>query len=185
MLRRIHLHGILKPIHPGPIEVYAASAAEALRAISRQLPGLAGNAVTGPPRIKVAGHETIESLIGPSDAVDLHVVPQFCGGKSGGFFQVLIGSLLVAASFALLPVAPTFAPILMKLGAMMVIGGVLQMIVAPDRDKKDALEKKNHYLGAPRNTVEIGTRIPVLCGEDKVGGHFLSFQIDALDTGVV
>lgn len=184
MLRRIHLHGSLKSIHPEVIELHAATVAEALQAITRQLKGFAGNAVTGPLRVKVAGFETVESLIAPSDARDLHLFPQLNGGKNGGFFQVLIGAVLIAASF--IPgVGTTLGPILLKVGIMMVLGGVLQFFNTPKRDNKDSVEKKSHYLGAPKNTVEIGTRIPILCGEDKIGGHYLSFNIDAVDTGVV
>lgn len=184
MLRRIHLHGNLKSIHPEVIEIHAESVAEALKAITRQLPGFAGNAATGPLRVKVVGFESLESLVVPSSQRDLHIFPQLNGGKNGGFFQVLIGAVLIAASF--LPiVGQTFAPILLKVGIMMVLGGLLQMINTPKRDNKDSVEKKSHYLGAPKNTVEIGTRIPILCGEDKIGGHYLSFNIDAVDTGVV
>lgn len=182
MLRRIHLHGSLKSIHPEVIEVHAPSVAEALKAITRQIRGFAGNALTGPLRIKVVGHETIESLIAPSDTQDLHLFPQLNGGKNGGFFQILLGVVLIAASF--IPGLNAFAPILLKVGIMMVLGGILQLFNTPKRDNKDSTEKKSHYLGSPKNTVDVGTRIPILCGEDKVGGHYLSFQIDAVDTGV-
>lgn len=182
MLRRIHLHGSLKSIHPEVIEVHAPSVAEALKAITRQIRGFAGNAITGPLRIKVVGHETIESLIAPSDTQDLHLFPQLNGGKNGGFFQILLGVVLIAASF--IPGLNAFAPILLKVGIMMVLGGILQLFNTPKRDNKDSTEKKSHYLGSPKNTVDVGTRIPILCGEDKVGGHYLSFQIDAVDTGV-
>lgn len=184
MLRRIHLHGTLKSIHPEPIEVHAASPAEAIKAVTRQIKGFGGNAVTGPLRIKVLGHETVEDLIAVGGAQDLHLFPQLNGGKNGGFFQVIIGAVLIAASF--IPgVGQVLAPILLKVGIMMVLGGILQMFNTPKRDNKDKEEKKSHYLGAPKNTVEIGTRIPILCGEDLVGGHYLSFNIDAVDTGVV
>ncbi|GBU16864.1 MULTISPECIES: hypothetical protein [Methylobacterium] len=182
MLRRIHLHGALKSIHPGILEIHAATPAEALKAISRQIPGFGGNAITGPLRVKVAGLETVEELISPGGPQDLHIFPQLNGGKNGGFFQIIIGAVLVAASFV---TGPVLGPILLKLGILMVLGGILQMFNTPKRDNKDAPEKKNHYLGAPKNTVEIGTRIPILCGQDRVGGHYLSFQIDAVDTGVV
>ncbi|KQS75041.1 hypothetical protein ASG32_08060 [Methylobacterium sp. Leaf361] len=182
MQRRIHLHGSLKSIHPEPIVVHAATVAEAIKAVTRQLPGFRGNAVSGPLRVKVAGHETIEDLIAPSKVQDLHIFPQLNGGKNGGFFQVLIGAVLVAASF--IPgIGQVFAPILLKLGILMVLGGILQMFNTPKRDNKDQVEKKSHYLGTPHNTVDIGTRIPILCGEDKIGGQYLSFQIDAVDTG--
>lgn len=182
MLRRIHLHGSLKSIHPEPIEIRAETVADALKAITSQLPGFQGNAIEGPKRIKVVGFDTLESLIVPTEVVDLHLFPQLNGGKSGGFFQILIGAVLIAASF--IPGLNAFAPILLKVGIMMVLGGILQLFNTPKRDNKDSPEKKSHYLGTPKNTVEIGTRIPILCGEDKIGGHYLSFQIDAIDTGV-
>lgn len=181
MLRRIHLHGSLKSIHPEPIEVYAETVADALKAVTSQLPGFQGNAIEGPKRVKVVDFDTVESLIVPTDVVDIHLVPQLNGGKSGGFFQILLGAVLIGASFLSLG---ALSPILLKVGIMMVIGGILQMFNTPKRDNKDSPEKKSHYLGSPKNTVEIGTRIPILCGEDKIGGHYLSFQIDAIDTGV-
>ncbi len=182
MKRTIYLHGSLKSIHPEPIVVHAATVADAIKAVTRQLPGFKGNPHTGPLRIKVAGHETVEDPIAPTQASDLHVFPQLNGGKNGGFFQILIGAVLVAASF--IPgLGQVFAPILLKVGILMVLGGVLQMFNTPKRDNKDKLEKKSYYLGAPQNTVDIGTRIPILCGEDKIGGQYLSFQIDAVDTG--
>lgn len=181
MLRRIHLHGSLKQLHPGPIEVHAETPAEAIKAITRQIPGFRPNAVRGPWRVKLAGFETVESLIAPTDVQDLHLFPQLNGGKQGGFLQILLGAVLVAASFFV----PQFAPILLKLGAMMIIGGILQLFSAPKRDDKDKEEKKSHYLGAPRNTVEIGTRIPILLGEGRIGGHYLSFDIASIDTGAV
>lgn len=184
MLRRVHLHGALKKIHDGPIEVVADTVAEAIRLVSLQLPGFRPNAREGRKRVQVAGCDTIESLFDSGNALeDLHVFPQFSGGKRGGFLQILVGAALIAASF--LPfVGPFFSSILLKVGAMLILGGVLQMFAVPPRDARGPSgstgeSNRSHYLGPPRNTVGIGTRIPILYGRRKVGGHLLSVNVSA------
>lgn len=185
MRRRIYLHGSLKEIHPDPIEVVAETVAEAIKLVSLQLPGFAPNAVDGYKRIKVVGFETLDSLFAASDQQDLHLIPQYCGGKQGGFIQILIGAALVAASFFTGGTALAFlGPLMMRVGVMLILGGVLQLFNQPKRDDKDGEQRKNHYLGGARNTVDIGTRIPILCGRRKIGGHYLSFNISAVDVGL-
>lgn len=182
MRRRIHLHGSLKKLHEGPIEVVAETVAEAIKFVTTQLPAFAPNAVDGYKRIKVAGFETFDSLFAPTDVEDIHLFPQLNGGKQGGFIQILIGAALIAASF--IPGLQFIAPLLLKVGIMLVLGGILQMFNQPKRDNTDAEQRKSHYLGSPRNTVDIGTRIPILCGRRRVGGHYLSFNISAVDVGL-
>lgn len=181
MLRKIHLHGALKKFHEGPIEVYADTVAEALRIVSLQIAAFRPNAKDGYRKVQVAGCDTLESLFTESVIENIHVFPQFNGGKRGGFLQILIGAALVAASFIVPPAAGILAGILLKVGALIVLGGVLQLFAAPHRDTGPAGEQnRSHYLGAPRNTVAIGTRIPILYGRRKVGGHLLSINVSAI-----
>jgi predicted phage tail protein len=180
-LRRVHLHGSLKKHHDGPIEVNADTVGEAIRLVSLQLPGFRPNARTGYQRVQVAGCNTIEDLFVENDQVDIHLFPQFCGGKRGGFLQILLGTALVVASF-IVPPAGILAGILLKVGALVILGGVLQLFSAPQRDSGSAAaaQQRNHYLGPPQNTVGIGTRIPILYGRRKVGGHLLSVNVNAV-----
>jgi predicted phage tail protein len=180
-LRRVHLHGPLKKLHDGPIEVNADTVAEAIRLVSLQLPGFRPNAKTGYQKIQVAGCNTVEDLFAGNDQTDIHLFPQFCGGKRGGFLQILIGSALVVASF--IPFFAPLSPLLLKVGTLVILGGVLQMFAAPQRDSSNAAtnaQQTNHYLGPPQNTVGIGTRIPILYGRRKVGGHILSINVNAV-----
>jgi predicted phage tail protein len=71
---------------------------------------------------------------------------------------------------------------LFNLGAAMLLGGILAFFNTPKRDKKDGAANKSYYLGAPKNTVDIGTRIPILYGRRKIGGHYLSFDISSIRT---
>lgn len=175
MLRRVHLHGSLEKLHDGPIEVMADTVADAIKIVSSQLPAFRPNAITGYRRVQVAGCDRAEHLFAPSDMVDIHILPQLTGGKSGGFVQILIGTALVAASFLLPGSFAVLSGILLKVGALMILGGVLQMVRVPSRDSpQSAATNRSHYLGVPENTVAIGTRIPILYGRRKVGGQLLS-----------
>lgn len=175
----IILHGRFAKGQEGPIKVEAGTVFEAIDAISRQIPTLKPNPLTGKARVKVMGYETEESLYEDlsEDAV-LHVVPQLNGGKSGSaFLQIAAGIALIGISF--IPgIGALAASIAMKVGAMLLLGGLSQLLApAPENDKDD--QTKTRYLGAPGNTVQVGTRIPILYGEDRVYGQFLSFDINS------
>lgn len=186
MRRKIHLHGYLAKLHDGPIEVVTATVAEAIKLVSMQIKGFQPTALGGYKRIQIVGCDTVESLFDASDLEDIHIFPQFNGGKRGGFLQIMIGAALVAASF--IPGVGAIAgasAFLFSVGASVVLGGVLQMFNAPKRDTPNSFAgsgevARNHYLGPPRNTVAIGTRIPILYGRRKVGGHFLSVNVNAV-----
>lgn len=179
MRRRIYLHGSLKEIHPDPIEVDADTVAEAIKLVTLLLPGFKPNAKTGYRRIQVLGYDFVEDFFKKDDTVDIHIYPQFNGGKRGGFLQILLGAALIAASFL---IGGPFAPLMLRMGVLLVIGGLMQLLQQPPRDnKQEEQTNKSRYLGAPKNTVEIGTRIPILYGRRKVGGHYLSFNVSAVD----
>lgn len=175
---KVHLHGYLSEFANGPVEVMADTIAEAVEAVTRLLPSFRPNAVRGRHRIKVVGADVLEDLYKPLDKEEIHIVPQFCGGKEGGFFQMLLGVALVGVGL-LLGAGGMVGGLLIKVGAMMFLGGLAQLLAPQPEDNDD--EKKNRYLGAPKNTVKIGTRVPILYGQTQVYGHYLSFDIDAID----
>lgn len=146
--------------------------------MTTQLKGFAPTAKDGYKRVQVVGCHTLEDFFSANDQPEIHLMPAFNGGKSGGFLQMIIGAVLIAASF--IPGLQFVAPLLMKVGVMLLLGGILQLLSAPPRDR-DAEKAKSHYLGSPKNTVAIGTRIPILYGRRKIGGHYLSFNISAVD----
>lgn len=179
MLRRVHLHGYLAAFHEGPITVAGNTVADIVEGVTRQLPGFAPHPVRGRHRIKVVGFETYESVHTPlsPDVVEIHIVPQLAGGKNGGFLQILLGAALLAVGFFLGP-ATFLGSTLMKVGALAILGGVTQLLSpSPEADSDE--QTKSKYLGAPKNTVQIGTRIPILYGRHRVYGHFLSFDLNA------
>lgn len=186
MRARVHFHGYMKELVPEPIEVEAEDVRGAIEGVTRQLPQLAPEAIRGRHRLTVVGCPTVEDLR-RTDMEDIHLVPQFSGGKRGGFLQIVIGAALIAASFAVpgAHLATWKSMALFNIGTAMVLGGVMQLIApAPKRDQATGDPEASKYLGAPGNTTASGTRVPMLYGRDMVYGHYLSFNISAKDVAV-
>lgn len=189
---RVVLHGSLKDLWPHeipPLDV--SSAAEAIKALTVQLPVFRRKLGQELHRIAAVGFDTLEALFMPTDAKELHLVPQFAGGKRGGFFQILIGSALIALAIwnpagALAATAianVTLQSMMFSIGAALLLGGVSQLLMPQPAREGTSNEnvEGSKYLGSPGNTVAIGTRIPILFGTFKAFGHFVAFDIDAKD----
>lgn len=199
MIRTIHLHGKLRDlVGRDAIPLDAATVAEAISGLC-SVTGRALHPIPGQGRhcIAVAGFDTEESLRAPlSDKVtELHLVPSFAGGKQGGVVQIVIGAVLIAATVysggatAALAGSTSWGAAAFWAGASLTIGGALAMFSpAPKQDlggyAVDSNPDASKYLGAPRNTVKLGTRIPILYGEGQLYGHILSVNIDAKDVAV-
>jgi len=178
-LVNVVLHGPFAAFHDGPIKIEAQNAFQAIEALSRQIEGFQPSAKKGKARVKIVGYETEESLYQDiPENETLHIVPQLNGGKSGNaWLQILAGVALIGV--ALIPgVGTMVSSIAMKVGAMLVLGGLSQLLAPQPENDKD-VQVKSRYLGSPGNTVQIGTRIPILYGEDRVYGHYLSFDINS------
>lgn len=181
-MKRIILHGKMKELYSKPIEVEASTVAEAMQFLA-QIPELQRE--DGQPwPVTIQGINSQIALYAESDMDEIHVYPRVGGaGGRGGLLQILLGITLIALSF-IIPGSAIGAALgisqgtLALAGGMMVLGGLMQMLMpVPETDSSEA----SMYLGAGVNTVKIGTRIPVLYGTRKVGGHYLSFDVDAKD----
>lgn len=175
MRRTVRIHGF--SLEPITLEIVAETALEIIESIGRQVPELQSDWRTGPKRVQIVDHRTLEELMTPLKSEIIDVVPDFTGNKSG-LGQILLGGLLVALSFV--PGIGTFAAgILMKVGAMLILGGLSQLLNPTPKLDGDNDNTKSRYLGPPKTTVASGTRIPILVGHHRVGGHFLSYDINA------
>lgn len=192
----IILHGYLKKYYDKPFEVIASTAAEAINGFCKMTKALDPDPIKGRHTIRVKGYETKGLLFAPlnTDTKELHIFPELCGGKNGGFARIVVGTILVgvalaAPALAVGGVAITGATgLLFNFGLSLVLGGLLELISpAPkiDRGGDTASDPEaSKYLGATQNTVKIGTRIPLLYGRHRVGGHYLSFDVDAKDVDI-
>lgn len=165
-------HGYLKDLVSDTVEVYASTVKEAIELVTEQVAALAPNPITGSHRVSVLDHDTIESLYKQidSDTYDVHILPQLAGGK--GLWQIIVGVVLIGASI-LVPGLGALGGILLSTGISLLAGGLLQLLYP--QPKNDITNGDgNRYLGVPKNTVAIGTPIPILYGRHKVYGHVLS-----------
>jgi predicted phage tail protein len=198
---RVHLRGSLRSIHDGVIEVVAETAAEAIDAVTSQLPGFKPDA-NGRKSIRVGGHPTEASLYEPLETTDLHLFPQMAGGKKVGVVQIVIGVVLIVATIfsmggtagfsgaygAVLAGGGTFAQTLavsvFMIGVSTAIGGLVSLLMpAPGTDSRKG-QADSAYLGPGRPTVAIGTPIRVIYGFRRVAFHILAVNINASNTRI-
>ena len=190
--RRLILHGKLRELFDGEIVIYAESVAEAIKGATQQIKAFRPKLGENRMELRVLGCDSIESLLAPSNTEEIHLVPSMHGGKSGGFFKIVLGTVLIATALILsggtlgAPLAATgllsgitYANVFF-FGAALVLGGILELISpAPTLETNNSESEASNYFGAPGNTVKIGTRIPYLFGLHKAYGHYISFNIDA------
>lgn len=179
-MKKIILHGKLKELYDKPIEVEASTIAEAMRSL-QFIPELQPADGTPWP-VTIQGVNSEIALYAETDQEEIHVYPRLGGGGGkGGLLQILLGITLIALAFinpAFLATLGVTQGSLYLAGAMMLLGGIMQMLMpVPETDS----DESSLYLGAGANTVRIGTRIPIVYGTRKVGGHYLSFDVDAKD----
>lgn len=184
MRRRVHLHGPLKAMHPDPIEVEADTVWEAIEAITTQLEGFKPDPKLGRKRIQVINFPTIESLKKRTDVEDIHVIPCLSFGKRG-LVQTIIGAaLIVVGMFVPIPI-PGLNAAIVSAGISMIAGGLMQMLSpVPQIGSDNADQQRSKYLNNSANTVRINTTIPLGYGRYRCGGHIMSLNIDAKDTGL-
>lgn len=180
-------HGYLSDLLPAEFPVEASTPAEAIKALS-QFESFQPDPRRGRHQIETPNH-TAESLFQETDQEALHIYPFFGGAGDGGFLQVAIGVAIVAAAVAIpggeiaIAGATLSAGTIGLVGASIAIGGLLQMMspapgigTGPGGGREDSF-----IIDSKKNTVELGTRIPIIYGRHRFGGHFLSFDVDAVE----
>ncbi len=195
----IRLHGRLKKEIPETIRISASSVAEAINGFGKFTDVLKPKPGKDRELIQVVGYDTKESLYQTFDreVKFIDIVPAMVGGKKGGFFQVVLGAVLIAAAFAFPPAAAgagglfglgATGSFVFNIGVSMVLGGILSFLSPQpkiDRFGNGAADPEaSKYLGATQNTTRIGTRIPIVYGKMLCYGHYLSFNVDAVDVAL-
>ena len=184
--KKIIFHGYLSELHPEAIEVEALTVAEALTYLENYPELFAIRHQLEFHKVSIEGIRVPDDLYKDNFLEEIHIHP-FVGGSGGdgGFLQVVIGVTLVVLAVTLpVSILPAkAATALLASGASVALGGVIQLLSpSPEVDLEgETGGEETEYLSASRNTVAIGTRIPLLYGTRKVGGHYLSFDVDAVD----
>ncbi|MGG5964511.1 tail assembly protein [Salmonella enterica] len=194
-MARICLYGDLQRFGKR-ISLDIKTAAEGVYALAMQIPGFRQRMNEGWYQIRIAGEDVSEQTLSarlheplPPGAV-IHIVPRMAGAKSG-WFGVLAGAALIAASF--IPglnvavwagAAATWSSIAFSLGASMMLGCVAQLLApqpkAPSMHSADN-GKQNTYFSSLENMVAQGNPVPVPYGEIMTGSRRISQELSTRD----
>ena len=182
MLKTIKLYGVLGKRFGRQFKLDVANTREAIRALSIQLPGF--------EKFMLHAHEQglafavfqdkqnicENELDMSTDATVIKIVPRVMGAGGDGVFSMILGAVLIAASF--LPVVgQVLAPALLGAGIGMLVGGVAQMLMPKVNNQQDQNQdgnKANHGFGGAVTTVAQGNPVAVLRGRREIGGFIVS-----------
>lgn len=115
----------------------------------------------------------------------IRIVPVVIGSKKAGLLQTVLGAVLVAvgalgATFGQAWGGAAWGPAAMKIGAAMMLGGVVQMLSpqpAGLASKQNADNRASYAFGGVTNTAAQGYPVPLLYGRRRIGGAVISAGI--------
>lgn len=195
MLRKIRLYGRLaKFVGKRVLEADVASAAEAVRFLLANFPQLERHMAGQHYRVSVGSYDLAESeLHDPAGQQVIKIVPVVAGAGAVGRIiagVALIGlSILTAgATIGLLGLAAPLAisPILVGIGASLVLGGVAQLLTPVPKMPQGAASntdqdpRKSYSFSGIQQTSRQGVPVPVVYGETLVGSVVISAGIDTV-----
>ncbi|WP_230692671.1 tail assembly protein [Escherichia coli] len=162
------------------------TAAEAIRALSLQVPGFRRQMNEGWYQIRIAGYDTAPEAVYArlheqlGEGTVIHIVPRLAGAGKGGL-QIVLGAAAIVGSFftagasmalwgsALAAGGFSATTMLFSLGASMILG--------TDNGRQ------NTYFSSLDNMIAQGNPMPVPYGEMLVGSRRISQDISTRDEG--
>lgn len=185
-LRTIRLYGKLGSAFGRVHRFVCNDTAGAVRALSSMVPGferfLMESKAKGLGYTVFVGRENIgeDGLHYPVGDEEIRIAPVILGSGRGGFFQVVLGAVLIGAAFAFGgPMASwgMLAKIGYGLGVSMVLGGVSQLLTKQPNGMPGVESVDNgasYNFNGPVNVTAQGNPVPVLYGEMVVGSVTVS-----------
>nr|WP_283161597.1 tail assembly protein [Xanthomonas nasturtii] len=193
-VRVVRLYGVLRAKFGKEFRLAVASPAEAIRALSVQLPGfpafLMGAKDRGLTFAVFNGRRNLsqDQLHDPPGDDAIRIAPVLQGSKRGGVLQTIMGAALIVVGFAVnIMSGGTLAMIgtpLIGAGVSMVIGGVVQMLSPTQKGlgTQDSPDNRPSYaFNGPVNTQAQGNPVPVAYGDTWTGSAVISGGIFAED----
>ncbi len=126
----------------------------------------------------------VDDLEFPVNGEVIRIVPVIIGSKKAGALQTIIGAVLVVVGVAVGYFSGgTLSAVgygMAKVGAAMMIGGVVQMLspqAAGLASRQDADNQASYAFGSPTNTASQGYPVPLLYGQRRIGGAIISAGI--------
>ncbi|WHP32845.1 tail assembly protein [Trabulsiella odontotermitis] len=127
----------------------------------------------------------VDELGFPVSGDVIRIVPVVIGSKKAGVLQTILGAVLVVAGALGATIGQAWGgaawgPAAMKIGAALMIGGVVQMLspqTAGLASKQDADNRASYAFGGVTNTAAQGYPVPLLYGKRRIGGAIVSAGI--------
>ncbi|WP_372353488.1 tail assembly protein [Xanthomonas axonopodis pv. maculifoliigardeniae] len=193
-VRTVRLYGVLRAKFGKEFQLAVASPAEAIRALSVQLPGfqafLMGAKDRGLTFAVFNGRRNLtqDQLHDPPGDDDIRFAPVLQGSKRGGTLQTIMGAALIVVGAAVNIISGGSLAIigtpLINAGVAMVIGGVVQMLSPTPKGlgTQDSPDNRPSYaFNGPMNTQAQGNPVPVAYGDTWTGSAVISGGIFAED----
>jgi predicted phage tail protein len=193
MLRKIKLYGQLaKFIGKRVLEADVATAAEAVRMLVANFPGLEQHMAEQHYRVTVGTYDLDETEIhDPAGQQDIKIMPVIAGAGAVG--RIILGIALIAASFftagATIGLLGLAAPVALStvfagLGASLVLGGVAQLLTpvpkVPQGPDTDNDPRKTYNFSGIQQTSRQGVPVPCVYGLTLVGSVVISAGTDTV-----
>jgi predicted phage tail protein len=185
----VRLYGKLGALFGRQHRLSVSSVREAVRALCIMLPGferwLETSEERGVTYAVFNGSRNISDqelrLNGVHEVIK--IAPMIIGSKKAGAFQTIFGAVLVAIGVVLsFTPAAAASPFLYKMGAAMMLGGVVQMLTPSGTQgmTMDSGESRKSYsFGSPINQSAAGNGVNLLYGKRLIAGVLISGGIYA------
>ncbi|WP_147112077.1 tail assembly protein [Tateyamaria sp. syn59] len=193
MIRTVYLHGALGEAFGLEFRLAIDSPAEAVRALCTMVDGFEAHMRDRYYQVfrgaEIDGRDQTPQelhVVFADDETELHIVPRAIGAKRRGLGKIILGSVLIAASF-LIPGSTQFltavSDFAARTGVALALGGVSQMLApTPSRANYEEREQpKSQLFGSAVNVTAPGVAVPVLVGECEVGSVVVSAAIHVED----
>jgi predicted phage tail protein len=203
MLRKVKLYGQLaKFIGSRVLEADVATAAEAVRMLAANFPGLEKHMADQHYRVTVGTYDlTLDEIHDPAGQQDIMIVPVIAG--AGAMGKILAGIALIAGAIILGPLVGGFmglglglsgagmgiiggsaAVLLGGIGATLLLGGVAQLLspvpTIPQGAGSDNDPRKTFNFSGIQQTSRQGVPVPCVYGLTLVGSVVISAGVDTV-----
>ncbi len=185
-LRKIRLYGSLaKFIGRRTLQADISTAAEAVRFLVANFAGLEQHMADKHYTVITHTALTQDELHDPTSIDTIKIVPVVEG--TGPVGRILAGAALIALSF-IIPFGALLAPLVLGVGASLVLGGVSQLLTPVPRidQGEDSITdtKESYNFSGIQQTSRAGTPVPLIYGKTLVGSVVISAGIsDEIKTG--
>lgn len=186
-IRTVRLYGKLGAKFGRRFDLAVQSPAEAVSALGEMIPGFKQYLIESKDKgfgfAVFLGKRNLskEELYTHAGNEDIRIAPVTFGSKKGGVVQIIVGVVLVVVGAILTYFGYGAVGVpLMKMGAAMIIGGVVQLLMPTPKGpggRDSADDNPSKYFSGPINTQAQGHPVPVLYGRLLVGSAVISAGI--------